>query len=302
MKKLILDPGLFDISAELSKEDQIEHFQFLKNSIAFADTYLDVVVDTYNGAPYNYYYDPPCTCCLPPITKSLTVRNRFSEIQKILQRMSRNGQDINLSDKTASCDSLFLAPNSITTSSFLKYIHSLFFSNDPKDRYLLLLSQTNSSCSPVVSFHSENDLFKISAVSNPAVDCNGIIFEYLKACADSNEMFPQKGTCSDLNRAFQDAISATQFSESEKKPFYKKYGTEVASRNYYQSQPEISRKNAQYTVFVHAYRKYYLSIDYEHGAIEIFSCTGQNPAHLGEYDFACNYQKPPNPETHRLNV
>lgn len=302
MTTLVFDPGLFEISAESSKEEQIEHFNFLKNSIAFAVNYLDVVVDTYNGAPYHHYYNPPSTCCVPPITKSLTVKNKFSEIRKDLLRMMRNGQDITLSGKTAYCDTMVLDPDSVTTVPFLAYVYSLIFNSQQGNSYLLLLSKVNDSCAPIVTFQSEGASFTMTAVSNPAIDCNGVIFEYFKACANANEMFPQKGTCIDLNQAFLDIVTSSQLSVPEKKIFYKKFGDEVASRNYYQNQPEISRRNPQYKVYVHAHRRYYLSIDCEHGAIEIFSCNGQHPIHLGEYNFSCNFQKDADPTTHKLRV
>lgn len=302
MTKLVFDPGLFEVSEGLSKEDQIEHFNFLKNSIAFAVKYLDVVIDMYNGAPYCYYYNPPCTCKLPPITKSLTVKNKFSEIRKDLQRMIRGGQEIILSDKVVTSDSLLLDSESITTSPFLAYVYSLMFNNRQEERCLLLLSKANADCAPRVTFQSESNSFDITAISDPAIDCNGVIFEFFKACADSNDMFPQKDTCTALNQAFQDVISSSQWNVLEKKGVYKKFGNEVASRNYYQNHPEISRKNSQYKVYVHAQERYYLSIDCEHGAIEIFSCNGQHPLHLGEYDFSCNYQKKADPTTHKLTI
>lgn len=302
MTKLVLDPGLFEVSKELSKEDQIEHFNFLKNSITFAVNYLDASIDTYNGAPYHHYYNAPSIYQQPPITKSLTVKNRFSEIRKDLQRMMRAGRDVILSDKVVACDSLRLDAESITSAPFLAYIYYLLFDNKEYNRCLLLLSKANADCTPKVSFKFGNNLFDITAVSNPAIDCSGLIFEFLKVSADPNNMFPQKNTCMALNQAFQAIISSSRLSVPEKKRFYKEFGKEVASRNYYQNQPDISRKNPQYNVYIHANRKYYLSIDCEHGAIEIFSCNGQHPIHLGEYDFSCNYQKEPDPTTHKLIV
>ena len=302
MTKLVFDPGLFEISEKLSREDQIEHFNFLKDSITFAVNYLDVVLDMYNGAPYRYYFDPPSTYLNPPITRSLIIKNEFSQISKDLLRMIRNGQDVSLSSKAVCCDDMVLDSNSITTVPFLAYVYSLFSNSQQGNSYLLLLSKANAPCAPTLTFQSDNSSFTMTAVSNPSIDCNGVIFKYLKACANANEMFPQKDACLALNQAFQDVVSSSQLSIPEKKTFYKKFGREVASRNYYQKQPEISRRNPQYMVFVHAQRKYYLSVDCEHGAIEIFSCNGQHPIHLGEYDFSCNFQKHADPTTHNLDV
>ena len=88
----------------------------------------------------------------------------------------------------------------------------------------------------------------------------------------------------------------------EKKAIYITFGTEVAHRNNYHSKPDISRKNPSYVVFVHSLGKYYLSIDKEHGALEVFKNQGKHPLHLGEYDFSCSLNKGPEPETHKLVV
>ena len=88
----------------------------------------------------------------------------------------------------------------------------------------------------------------------------------------------------------------------EKKAIYITFGTEVALRNNYHSKPDISRKNPSYVVFVHSLGKYYLSIDKEHGALEVFKNQGKHPLHLGEYDFSCSLNKGPEPETHKLVV
>lgn len=302
MKKLIIDPGLFEIPGNLSREEQIECFSILRRSITFAANYLDVCIDTYNGAPYYYFYAPLSEYQAPPITKSLIVKNRFPELRKDIQRMIRDGQCVTLPDEIAVCDSLFLDSESITTAPFLAYIYFLAFSDQQKGYCLLLLSPRNASCAPTVHFQVENTSFDIMAISDPATDCNGIVVEFLKACANSNDMFPQQFACTGLNQAFLRDVSSSRLGLPEKRGLYKRYGNEVASRNNYRKHPEISRKNPQYNVYVHAQRKYYLSVDCEHGGVEIFSCGSQHPVHLGEYDFSCNYQKPADPTTHKLTI
>ena len=301
MKKLILDPGLFEISGNLSREDQIEHFTILRQSITFAATFLDVGIDTYNGAPYFYFYDPSSQYQDPPITKSRIVKTRFAELRKDIQRMMRNGRNVTISDKIATCDSMSFDLDSITTSPFLAYIYFLI-SNSQQSGCLLLLSPQNAFCAPIVGFQAEDIASDIMAISDPEIDCNGIVVNFLKPSANSDEMFPQKLACTRLNQAFLNVISSSQLSVPEKRGLYQKFGNEVASRNYYRKHPEISRKNPQYKVYVHAKSKYYLSVDCEHGGLEIFSCGSQHPAHLGEYDFSCNYQKSAEPTTHNLTI
>ena len=88
----------------------------------------------------------------------------------------------------------------------------------------------------------------------------------------------------------------------EKKAIYITVGTEAAHRNNYHRKPDISRKNPSYEVFVHNLGRYYLSIDKEHGALEVFKAQGKHPLHLGEYSFSCVLNKGPEPETHKLVV
>lgn len=71
MNKLILDPGLFEISENLNCNEQMEHFHYLAETIDFISDFVDGAIDSYNGAPYSYYleeqedreeyHDPPIT-------------------------------------------------------------------------------------------------------------------------------------------------------------------------------------------------------------------------------------------------
>lgn len=44
-----------------------------------------------------------------------------------------------------------------------------------------------------------------------------------------------------------------------------------------------------------------ISIDQEHGGIELFMKTGSGYEHLGEYDYSGNKTKDAQPENHKLN-
>ena len=267
MTKLIIDPSLFEIPDNTSKDDQFEHFMCLKSSIDFISDFCQVSVDGYDGAPYSGNSQSPPYA--PPITKSLIARNRYSEISKKIQKLVNRGNWIELPSKSIDDCSLKFVDNTVAEMQFKQYLYYLLYAGIHEDS-LLLLSHKNNNCIPSISLCIDGSTYNISTVYNPAEDCNGIVPKYLKPSTDANSIFPQLAACFRLNDKFKEVIAANGKTVKEREAIYITFGSEVAYRNHYQAKADISRKNPSYEVFVHNLGKFYLSIDKEHGALEVF--------------------------------
>lgn len=299
MIKLIIDPCLFEAPSDMSKADQFSHFMLLKDSIDFASDNFDVCLDEYDGAPYSGNSDSPPYA--PPITKSLIVRNRYSEISKKILKLICRGDWIDLHDKLVDGCSLQFEEDTVAEKRFKQYLYYIVKS-EAYGQSLILLSQKNSTNIPSVSICLGKIEYAISSLFNPAIDCNGIVSNFLKKSESPDSMFPHGDACNKLNNRFKEDIIRYAHTSAEKQSLYIKFGVEVASRNGYQKSPDISRKNPSYEVFIHTLGSYYLSIDREHGGLEMFKCHGSHSLHLGEYDFSCTPIKKAEPETHKLVV
>ncbi len=299
MTKLIIDPCLFEVPEDMSQTDQIEHFMILKNSIDFVSDFFQVSLDEYDGAPYSYNSEGPPFH--PPLTRGLTVRNRYSEISKKIQKMLSTDSWIDIQDESIDGCSLEFDEGMITEQKFKRYLYSII-SSAPHEEYVLLLAQKNKERCPQITVSINDSAYRFPAIYNPAEDCNGIVHKYLKSSTDINGIFPQSAACHKLNIKFLEIVSNSDLNVNEKRPIYISFGTEVASRNDYECKPDISKKNPSYEVFVHNQRKYYLSIDVEHGALKVFRNSSKNPPHIGEYNFSCEFIKEAEPQTHKLII
>ncbi len=86
----------------------------------------------------------------------------------------------------------------------------------------------------------------------------------------------------DKYKQLQDELTS---GESDKKPIYLKIGAEVAARNGYVRDNKIEKLNRKAIRHIFKYKgddTIYISIDVEHGAIEVFNSKGK---HRGEYGY-----------------
>lgn len=120
-------------------------------------------------------------------------------------------------------------------------------------------------------------------------------FEFKKICEFTNYYFKQiKG-----------------LSVTEKKEYFFTYGNITAVRNGYEYDDRLSKLNSRimktrrdvYVKYSSSHRpKYYLSVDTEHGGLELFKHGRNNPVHKGEYNFSCIPNQDPKPLTHPLYI
>lgn len=294
MNKLILDPGLFEISENLNCNEQMEHFHYLAETIDFISDFVD-------GAPYSYYLEEQEDreeYHDPPITRSLIIKNKYVNIKKKLLRFLKEGQMIDLGESAISDCSMQFESNSITTNAFKKYLYYLLIQTSSGSPFLLLLSKVNERLTPTVRVPFDNTTKIIPSISNPVSDCHQIIGPFLKSCRDGNDLFPQKSACHQLNDCFLYQTRGLEL--SQRRAIGIEYGRETASRNQYKQNSSLSRKNTQYIVYVHENGQYFLSIDLEHGGLEMFARQGTHAQHLGEYDYSGGLSKEAQPQTHRL--
>lgn len=95
--------------------------------------------------------------------------------------------------------------------------------------------------------------------------------------------------------------------------FFIKYGEIVAIRNEYVLDERLTKLNARKINAVKKTKKrrpiyvkyngkkpqYYLSIDIEHGGLEVFKHK-RRPEHLGEHNYSCNIVQDPSPNDHYI--
>ena len=300
MVKLILDPGLFEI-----ENKDTEHIHFLRETIKFASDFFDAYLDIYNGAPFHHFYDPPETYYDLPVITGRTLRAEYAKVKKDILKLICRGEDVTLPSEQVDDCTMSFTPLTITEAPFRQYLFHVFFANGavpPSDSVLLLLSEENYTHAPLIRIRFNGESAQILAVSDPATDYHQVVPRYLKQSDNPNSMFPQNQACARLNAEFQMVVTRKKMNDNEKKAYYNKFGAEAATRNGYLQCPELAKKNGGRRVFIHARGTYYLSIDTEHGGLELFKNQGKEPAHLGEYNFSCVLQKEAAPQTHKISV
>ena len=287
MYKVILDPNLFECEEDASEKKQMEHFIFLKECVEFLANNCDVCLDTYDGAPYAYK-TPNYPC--PPITKSRYLKIHYNKIRKHLQKIQNREcvfVDITKMALCKSINNMLFIDDSECKNSFFKYMNHIF------EECVIVLG-LNNKCSKVEIVINDYTTQEIDAIWNLPIDCSNKVYKFLALSKDASLPFQYISSCQDLNNAYK----------AEKDPdisVMQKYGAEFASRNYYIKDNVISKKNPGYLVFVSKDNQFAISVDKEHGGIELFKKSRSGYTHLGEYDYSGNKTKEAEPQNHKLN-
>lgn len=303
MIKIILDPNLFECDENTSREYQIKHFNYLKSCICFLSDYCLVSMDTYQGAPYWYSKDPFIE---PPITNSHYLKISYGIIKKKLQRIiysKTNEVEIDKSKGYARISELLFLDLSKCKDAFLKYIETQFCE---LDNCMLILGMEGETDDIVVELNEQKAILK--AINNPPSDCSNNVVKIIRHRDNDLELFPNKVACSSLNASFIDEVNGKHLSGSEKIGIMIKYGIEFASRNYYDKDEQLTRHNHRRIVYANKINGYAISIDKEHGGIEVFAKRNHSKKykngkvssfiHKGEYSFSGDKIKPAEPHNH----
>lgn len=252
MNVLILDPGLFDIPGDMPKECQIEHYNVLKESVEYASKYIDAVLDSYRGAPYLPFYDEiENNYFNPPITRSYYIRANYAAIKKRIQKMMKQGRNVDVSESEPASSKLMFESDTTTEVPFRKYLSTVLFSGiNHNATYLMLLSIKNSNLSPHLDIISGLDQVSVDSVYKPSVDCTCVVGKYLRNDLCGNEIFPNLQACENLNDAFWSQKKDGPKTQAEKRALYILYGKEAATRNHYFYDSVISHKKTRITMFL----------------------------------------------------
>ena len=305
MYKVILDPNLFECDKNASHTYQMEHFQYLKQCIVFLSKYCCVYFDFYQGAPYWYSSDP---FIRPPITESHYLKIKYGDIKKALQQIiNRNYSDVDISKSTGklSISNISFIESSKCKDTFIRYLETQF---DVLDNCIIVLGMEGESCLVTAEFNGKT--CEIQAINNLPSDCSNQVVKILNAPDDDNCFFPSKDACKTLNDSFKDEVAKENLTNAEKICIRRKYGCEFASRNYYSKDIKLTKSNPNYSVFLHYKNRYAISVDQEHGGIEVFKKKNTTKKynggktssfmHIGEYSYSGKQTKDAEPDHHIL--
>lgn len=292
MYKVILDPNLFECDENTDNKFQLIHYKYLDDCISFLSEYCEVKLDLYESAPYYCRYSPYTN---PPITKSHYMKTHYNEIRRKIQKI----QDKNFSFVVL--DSIvpnieIKGMNFITRSEckdvFFKYINSQL--EDTSECIIILGMNNKAKNICIVDVNKKQ--YNIQAIHKIFSDCSQRVVNILSVPNNIDDIFPCKLACQKLNDSFLNDPQNEGLDMKGRISIMKIYGIEVASRNFYLKDEVLSRKNPQYIVFLHRNGKYAISIDQEHGGLEIFKKMNKSRKykngktssfeHLGEYTFS----------------
>ena len=122
---------------------------------------------------------------------------------------------------------------------------------------------------------------------------------------DTNGLFENQ-LCEHTNKYFE---PYRKLKDSERNEYDFSFGKIVADRHVFIYSKELSKintirsKSKRRDVYVKYYKRkpiYYISIDTEHGALEVFLHQSKSPKHIGEYNFSCNKIKDADRQHHKL--
>ena len=303
MFKIILDPNLFECDENSSPEYQVEHFKYLNECICFLSDYCLVTIDVYQGAPYFYSYNP---FIAPPITNSHYLKISYGKIKKKIQRIvceNFNKVEIYKSKGEISISGVEFVNPTKCKDAFLKYLETQF---NELENCILILGMERETGNIIIELNGQNAI--LQAINNPPSDCTNIVVKILRSSGKDSEPFPNIDACNLLNDSFKDEIKGEHLSDSEKIEIMLKYGGEFASRNHYEKNAQLTRNNPKRTVFENKTNRCAISIDREHGGIELFMKRNHSRkfkngkkssyVHKGEYSFSGDKIKSAEPYNH----
>ena len=307
MYKVILDPNLFECEESASEIEQTKHFLFLRDCISFLADYCSVCMDCYDGAPY-YYKSPKYP--IPPITNSHYMKINYTEIRKKICKLQNNcfnAVEINLLPPCKCINELKFIDNSECMEPFFKYLN--YIQKSSETNCVIILGMINKY--DELTIIDENDtLLHLEAIYDVPVNCTQKVGKLLALTDKSDLPFPYWKSCLYLNESFLQEEKSGGLNSNDKVSLMRKYGAEFASRNQYIKNNHLSKNNPKYIVFTNKNGSYAISIDQEHGGLELFKkkhiskkyTNGKRSLyeHLGEYNYSGKQTKDAEPSNHIL--
>ena len=290
--KIVLSPCFFELMTNQETEIvEMEHLLHMQSILDYLMP-LNVEFDLYEEAPYF-----PDAAKRPPISRYHYHNISCIQVYAKIQRKICYDRFVSLKEYSASSiDSEYDYPeNSETKDSFLKYMSYLLLN---RRKLLLFIGIPNRNKPRPYLFAPPDSLsVEITPISDPETDCSQQLAEVFPREEDKN-LFPNAHMCIALNKEF-----LNQRAMEDRMSLIKKIGSEVATRNGYYYNRQLSSLNSQKQQSVrHIYSRAgtyitFLSLDFESGGFEVFNHLGE---HLGQYSFTGERVKSPSPLTHKL--
>lgn len=292
LTKVAFFPCVFELMSTAEDEaTEYAHLIHLQSILTFLQN-LNVEIDLYEDAPYF-----PDAQKRPPISRYHYHQISYSTLYaRILNKISF-APIVSLHDcGYAKIISDYTYPeDSETKESFLKYITYL---NQSSLQHISFIGWPNhDKHKPYIIQLPDGSNIEMMPIFEPLTDCSGQISDLL-SIPNGSTYFPNKAMCKELNKEFLEKRHVEDIAS-----LVIKYGTEVALRNGYIEDPQLStlnskkQKNRRVVFRKKDGREMYLSLDFESGGFEVFDHT---PTHLGQFSFAGDKVKPAEPRNHKL--
>lgn len=177
---------------------------------------------------------------------------------------------------------------------------------------IIILSQKDIKSNIYVNF--QNVDMEINYIVNPYCCEIGLIRNYIHFnITNESTLFIRKYLCKHTNYYFKQEIKG--LNKNLQNPIFQKYADIVAERNGYlfdqvltslnkrkvnSKKKNKKKKNRRIYKIIHNRDIFYISIDYEHGAMELFEHHLPIGNHLGEYNFSCEENEEASSVDHKL--
>lgn len=302
--EIILDPNLYKLNV-----NKLEDQESVINHLSYFDFVLDFIVEYQIG---NFFWNDLLQSEL--FSEDMeNPWNRYPQYQKgiktVLQKkffrnINFHSQLHDISkEPIAEFVSEFNFPNEDNPcETFLKTLNYILSKNIESLIFYGTINHNIQKPSLITSF--KDDLKTENAINpvfNPLVDFHDQLRNKATSKLELNkeEIFPMKQYSKELGELYYNQISRTGLPDKSEMT---RYGKEIALRNGYIYTKELSSKNQTYfrslrTIFKRSDGKYYLSIDYEKGAFEVFN---EIPIHIGEFKFTGEFNQVAQPKNHIL--
>lgn len=292
---IILDPNIFELAdSQTSENDMVVHLSYLSNLLEF----LKERCKSHKILASQEEYCVLCVFCDHPWNQydgNLTIYNVLSPIYQGYTNLMTFCDDCLVSFHTKEVVVL----NRLNECSkkdgvlYKEFLRHLYCKRGSKE-HVVFMGTANHGMEPPLRLQAKDEIFDFNTV----LDINDIEIKYFSNAYRQiimNEILvptlinplPNSDLCSDYLNI------QTQYIENgeDKICIYDKVGTEVALRNGYRIDDELSKLNSKSNaesekvkrkIFSHSKAKVFLSIDFRHGLFEVFNHNGE---HQGEYSY-----------------
>lgn len=204
-------------------------------------------------------------------------------------------------------------PNKWIDNDYLSFLSQYFYYILRNNLECVIILSKNDIKSKIHIDYEGTDV-DIDYIFNPYACEIGMINNYIHFnIKNESRLFIRKYLCKHTNYYFKNEIKG--LGKNFQNPIFQKYGDIVAERNGYlfdqiltslnkrrvnSKKKNKKQKNRRIYKIIRDRDIFYISIDYEHGAMELFEHHLPIGNHLGEYNFSCKENEEASPVDHKL--